>query len=649
VPGSRVTPGQRERFFRLVNEGKVSVGKASQKVGFSAATGYRLASGYEPGEGPQRLEAKLASTFPSVKSWDELSPLGKELLRDFALFSEKVLCRHPSPWRIKAAETSVEMILDVSERHYVVANEPPGVGKSTLWTCDIPLWLMAGGGTLDPALGRALRFMLGHEAKEAAEDYLFRLKSILSDPEPYYDFEQHRKAEVCIGMEFGRFQPDLSLGDPARVWAKGRFIVAQAEGLSFYEKEPTVLAVSRDAKFIGQRANYAAWDDLVGPDNAFRLEKVESDATWMELQAEPRLEPPRGKMGSVFWLIGQRIGPNDLFRNRLNQTYEDESGETRHKYVHIVFPAHHEPTCDGDHRQWDAEPMGDGCLLDERRLPWREILKVQRTSVFRTVYQQEDSDPASVLVPLVWLDGGLDIFNEEVPGCWDKDRGFYDWPDVPGLVDYAAVDVAASGWWAIEHWANKSPEFPRYLVYGTRRKMMAGELLDWSYSKGRFVGVMEEMQQRSVDAGHPIRVWIIEANAMQRHLMQYDHYFRWKAKWGVEVIPHQTQKNKTDSKLGVQALLPGVYRDGMKRLPRKRGDLDALAYTTQKQHELTTYTPGGTGSTTDTVMADWEGEYRLQLGDIHRLARARARTNDDSGWDLPPYIVAQQQEVTRPD
>jgi len=364
----------------------------------------------------------------------------------------------------------------------------------------------------------------------------------------------------------------------------------------------------------------------------------------MENEAEPRLEP-----GGVFWLIGQRIGPNDLFRNRLNKRWEDDEGQEHSRYSHIVFPAHNELTCDGSHRQWDAEPDGGGCLLDDRRLPWREIQKVRRDRNYRTVYQQEDSDPELVLVPPIWLEGGIDFYNEEVPGCWDKDRGFWEWPQtaegegIPDLVDYAAVDVAASGWWAVEHWACANAMAPRYLINGIRRKMGAGDLLDWRHSESKFTGIMEDWTQKSHDMGHPIRVWVIESNAFARHLMQYDHFRRWQDKWPqVSVISHQTQKNKTDPKLGVEALLPGLYRDGMKRIPRRRGELDSLVYTEAKKQELTTYP---STLTTDTIMADWMGEYRLQLGDVFRLGRRSVVEAETNEWKLPDYLVRQQKTI----
>jgi len=638
------TKNQRDRFFTLLDQG-LSKRKAAAAVGVSEATGYRWAAGYEKHVEQLTEETRhLRDPLP----FEELSPLGQELLRDFGLFSEKILCRVVTPWRVKAAELSVEFLMDQTEKTFVVANMPPGVGKTTLWTMDIPLWLCAGGGILDPARGRSLRFMLGHEGMSTAQSYLRELQYVFSSPRPYYDFDQKREAEVVMAEIFGRFRPDPGQGDYSGKWSESEFIVAQAEGHTLYKKESTFQAASYEKGFLGQRVDYAAWDDLVTPKNSFSLEKVEAMARWMDTQTERRVEP-----GGVFWLIGQRIGPNDLFRERLNKLWEDEEGEVHQLYHHIVFPAHHEATCDGaKHHQWDAEENGKGCLLDEARLPWREILQVRPNPDFRTVFQQEDSDPTQVLVPQIYLDGGLDVFNEELPGCWDRNRGFFEFPEgVGGLVNYATVDVASGGrgggWWAIEWWAVKELALPRYLIYGTRRKMGAGDLLDWRHAKQQFGGLMEELQTKSIELGQPIRVWVIESNGMQKHLLQYDHYHRWLEKWKryVVVIPHETQRNKTDPKLGLESLLPPLYRDGNKRLPRKPGDLDALTYTKQKQRELTTYQIGsGASGTTDTVMADWEGEYRLQTGDILSLGRRPTKERVWPGPKLPPYLERQRRE-----
>ncbi len=261
------------------------------------------------------------------------------------------------------------------------------------------------------------------------------------------------------------------------------------------------------------------------------------------------------------------------------------------------------------------------------------------TTMDGLAWVRKDSDPSGVLVPLIWLDGGMDLYNEQFPGCWDRERAFFEYPqNVSGLVDYVSVDVAATGWWAVEWWATTALDAPRYMIAGTRRRMAANDLVDWSHGEGKFTGLMEEWQQRSVQAGHPIKIWIIEANAFARHLMQYEHFKRWKAKWGVDVIPHQTQRNKIDPKLGVEGLLPSLYHDGLKRIPYMRSDLDVLTFTNALRAELRTWPEG---ASTDTVIADWIGEFQLQIGNILR----RQTTPRLVGIELPSYLLAQQEEV----
>ena len=64
-------------------------------------------------------------------------------------------------------------------------------------------------------------------------------------------------------------------------------------------------------------------------------------------------------------------------------------------------------------------PYPVGCLLDPRRLPWRDIsnLMSNRGERFAVVYQQEDLALDEVLVRNEWVYGQGDS-----PGCMDKDR-----------------------------------------------------------------------------------------------------------------------------------------------------------------------------------------------------------------------------------
>lgn len=649
VPGRVRSEKDRRRYYALRTEG-LSQAEAAGRVGIAVSTGQRWEYGDHQGSHNARPEADRraigASRLPDPKPYDKLSDWAKTALAPggFPTFTEGILAWRAVPWQIKAAEVSIDAILDQTERHYGVANEPPGVGKSTTWTFAIPLWLLCGGGREDPGWGRALRFMLGHASKTISEHYIQRIARILDSPRPYYDKEQRVYADHVLAREFGRFRPMQSLGDVA-LWQNKQLMVAQLEDVDLADKEPTFQAASPKAEFVGERCEYASWDDLVTEKLSRTIDGVLALSNWFQKEAEQRIEP-----GGILWLVGQRISSIDLFRDRLNDMWVDDDGTIRPKYFHIVFPAHNEPTCDGDHRQWDAELDGDGCLLDSTRLPWRDILKVAQRPHYRTVFQQEDVDPTSSLVTKLMIDGGDahetnpatgDIVPLTYPGCWDHDRGWGDFPArASNLVSYVTVDPSVSGNWVFEWWATAGVDSDRYLVWAHREKMQASDALDWDVSKAEFVGWMERIQSASVAANQPIRAWVIEGVSAFRHFFQYRHFARWCDRWPfVTVIPHETQRNKHDSLKGVEALIRPKYRSGRARLPRKKGDLRALTFTNALVRELTTW---GSGNTDDTVMADWFGEANIE--EIIRVGRRPMREFEIEA-NLPPYLMRRRAEV----
>jgi hypothetical protein len=188
-------------------------------------------------------------------------------------------------------------------------------------------------------------------------------------------------------------------------------------------------------------------------------------------------------------------------------------------------------------------------------------------------------------------------------------------------------------WWAIQ------PETKvRYLIRGLRSKsFVAGDLLQYDVGGAKLTGAMEDWQELSTKLGHPIKCWVIEGNSAFKHLLQYDHFRTWQRRWRVTVIPHKTGLNKIDQEMGVEALLPPLYRQGLKRIPRKPGDLDSLRFTRAFVKELTTYPEG---ATTDMVMADWEGEWNM----ARILMAARPKAPQAADLHLPPYLRRQRFE-----
>jgi hypothetical protein len=110
-----------------------------------------------------------------------------------------------------------------------------------------------------------------------------------------------------------------------------------------------VQAESREKGLFGERVDLAIWDDLVTTANTRSVEIRNELASWYEDEAESRVEP-----GGCLLLCGQRLSADDLYRNRLDISFNDDAGQMRRRYPHIVSPAHHDASCDGEHRQWDG-------------------------------------------------------------------------------------------------------------------------------------------------------------------------------------------------------------------------------------------------------------------------------------------------------
>jgi hypothetical protein len=187
------------------------------------------------------------------------------------------------------------MLLDKTRDDYVVINTPPGAGKTSLFTHDMPAWLLCGGGAEDPAVGRALRLMLGHRAKAKAVEYVLRLRRFLTLKAPFSDNAQKREAELLPVAAFGRFKPDDRFGEEI-LWRRDEFVVAQIAGRELYQKEPSVQAASQESGFLGARVDFYSWDDLVTTDNSSKAETA--DAVARCSRTRPRAASSRAVSGS---------------------------------------------------------------------------------------------------------------------------------------------------------------------------------------------------------------------------------------------------------------------------------------------------------------------------------------------------------------
>jgi hypothetical protein len=168
--------------------------------------------------------------------------------------------------------------------------------------------------------------------------------------------------------------------------------------------------------------------------------------------------------------------------------------------------------------------------------------------------------------------------------------------------------------WALV-WIIYQPETNIFHIVDIERtKLTAEELLGYDTTTGAYSGIMQEWQDRSNDLGYPISHWVVEINAAQRFLLAHDFVRKWQTREQVNVVPHQTHRNKIDEQLGVEALLPPLLRTGNLRFPTMRGNWKTLAAV----EELCAWHRDKKNGT-DIVMALWMAV--LNLPNLNRVKK----------------------------
>jgi hypothetical protein len=329
--------------------------------------------------------------------------------------------RHSTPWQIYAANLVLAAHQEAQatmERKFIVINVGPGSGKNTLFTHDLVCWLLC--------RDRAIRVLVGSATEQLAASYTEQIQTTLErgSPPPLSAAAERRgavQAVACLAEDFGSFKPDNGLN-----WRSKAFKIAQEGDLDVTSKEASVSAFGRDSSYPGQRPDVAIWDDLVTEETSGTMEARERTLRKWQREVEQRVEP-----GGVLVLQGQRLFADDLDRYCIDLPGDDDEPDSR-KYVHVVFKAHYEEHCKGDHgndaKPYDpADPENSGCLLDPVGLSWKFLSQIMRddethgTSTFRIVFQPEDGDPRASLVNPLWVEGGEDReTGERFLGCWMK-------------------------------------------------------------------------------------------------------------------------------------------------------------------------------------------------------------------------------------
>lgn len=575
-----------ERYFTSRNEGR-SVEASAKTARISPSAAYSFERN-DPRSSGLEAASVLGVTMVAGMLVDQpLCDEAKKALDDFAYFRLRYFGRKSTPWQERAAY-DVLRALESGEREYVVTNCPPGSGKSTLFTCDIPTWLIA--------RDRTIRIQIGSRTERQARMYVTRIKRALERDAPLRaDADSLSKgiafdAQACLVDDYGPFRPE----GRSDLWRAEALVVRQPDQTQVDDKEPTVSAWGQDSGFLGGRFDLIIWDDLVDQRNTRSEEAREKLQEWWTTEAETRLEP-----GGALFLQGQRIHMKDLYRYALDMRTLDE----KPKYRHIIYRAHDEQLCEGMHDPEKAKPWPNGCLLDPHRIPWRTLDAAKRNNprVFQVQYQQEDGDLQGGLVDPAWLYGGVDAEGYPCPGCFDGQRRLGTVPDhLKGKGwSFVTVDPSPSEWWGIIWWVYDPVTNNRYVIDVIRKRMGPEQFLSIDMDTFEFSGIVVDLYQRSLEEDCPIKAFVVEVNAAQKWLLQQPHVQRWIQLTRMMFVPHTTTVNKQDPKFGVESL-GDYFRQGRIRIPH--ADIQARVQVEPFVTELIAYPDGDTD---DLVMSAW--------------------------------------------
>ena len=583
---------QWQRYFHAREQGK-SITDAAKAARFSLSTAQRFERGDQASPGIEAAQILGVHEVAGLLVGQPLTKPALDALRDFAAFRLRYFGRTSTPWQVKAAYEVVRQMdeaRDGSQRRYIVMNEPPGSGKSTLFTHDLICWLIA--------RDRTIRIMIGSRTERQARMYVGRIKRTLERDVPLKaDADSISKgiaddAESTLAADYGAFKPP----DRTDRWANNELVVRQINGIALDDKESTVSAWGQDSGFLGGRFDLVVWDDLVDRKNTRTQESRDGIIEWWDAEAETRIEP-----GGVLLLQGQRIAPNDLYRYCLDKKNDDDTA----KYVHVMFKAHDDDLCTPDtNHEAITEAWPHSCLLDPHRLPWKFLTTNKRNNprAYALQYQQEDHYGTSGLVRAEWIEGGTDHEGYEAPGCLDRQRIAGDVPahltDGRGF-SFVTVDPSPTKWWGVIWWVYDRTSENLYAIKIIRKRMSPQDFLTLNLDTAEFEGLLTDLRTQAIEQQAPITHIVVEINAAQRWLLQQPHIQKWSQHTGILFLPHSTHANKADPKYGVESL-GDPFRQGRIRLPYNGPT--TRDQTTDLVDELLRYP---NGDTDDLVMSTW--------------------------------------------
>jgi hypothetical protein len=189
-----IQPETWKAFDTLVKEG-LSITAAAKRVGIDPKTGFNRVRGIKERDGRIAAALNRDEQLPKPKgAEDELCDEAKRALTDFEFFRLRYFGHVSTPWQVDAANRMIEL-LDSPDKEYVVVNVPPGAGKSTLFTHDVPAWALV--------RNRAERILIGSRTERQARQYVGRLKTTFERLHPPTASDELKRKGLAVDAVCG--------------------------------------------------------------------------------------------------------------------------------------------------------------------------------------------------------------------------------------------------------------------------------------------------------------------------------------------------------------------------------------------------------------------------------------------------------------
>jgi hypothetical protein len=377
------------------------------------------------------------------------------------------------------------------------------------------------------------------------------------------------------------FQPQNRTG----TWAKDKFTVAtRTQPL----KMPTMWCAGVEGKILSLDCDFIVVDDPADPDRSYTPGGRAKIENWFKQKLITRKMNFTGLV-----MISSRVHVLDLYSNFLDSK----------TWTTIIDRAHDIARCGTDLFAGTENDHGDCVLFPE----------VNPLSYLRE--QADDVGPA--LFDMMYLNQprpeGTLIFDPDIirAKCLDLTRGI----GLDGVTgDYrlvAGLDPAASGYQACFLWAVSLPGFSSDFDPNDPRqkdRVPTYWVVDLDNTRaGGMEGAERVMEDWYLKYG--VKTWVVEDNAFQQSFFSDPRIKALELKYGLDVRPVHTGRNKHDKRFGVsgQAIL---YHNGQVRLPYF--GLDAVRKTDMLITQLVNFTDDtnatlahGRRAPSDILMSSW--------------------------------------------